>query len=265
MRHEQHRGACALEGAEGLDQGAVASFVEIGVRFVKDHECRIPVNRARQSDALLLAQRDALGVQRDFGLVAIGQPEDQLVNTRQLGSVDCCCAVDVPEAGDVLGNRSGKQLHLLWQVGKHVDRQGYDAILVDVAEVERLLHRPEAKGLSIELFAKTAGLRPAAAMKLVRGGHIPTTQGVNPKTKAVQRFLTTEDIEAFHTRFVTLRRLAAVLGLSWQALHVLLADTGIKPATPDGQDVGALYDWATIETGFCCRWPKRIREKAEPS
>ena len=54
------------------------------------------------------------------------------------------------------------------RVGRHVDRQGYAAILVQMDEVERLLDRPEARGVSVELFAKTVGIRPAAAMRLVR-------------------------------------------------------------------------------------------------
>lgn len=93
-------------------------------------------------------------------------------------------------------------------------------------------------------------------MRLVRAGHIPTTMGANPKTKAAQRYLTPADVEAFHARFVTLRRLAALLGLSWQALNVQLGEAGIAPATPDGQDVGALYEWDAVEGGFCCRWPR---------
>lgn len=152
----------------------------------------------------------------------------------------------------------------LTRVGKHVDRDGYDAVLVDVAEVERLLDRPKAKGLTIELFAKQVGLRPTAAMRLVRAGHIPATMGTNPKTKAAQRYLSPADVEAFHARFVTLRRLAALLGLSWQALNVQLGDAGIAPAMPDGQNVGALYEWEAIEAAFCCRWPRVTKvEQAE--
>lgn len=145
------------------------------------------------------------------------------------------------------------------RVGRHQGRDGSAAVLVDRAEVERLLDRPEApeaKGLSIDFFAKTAGIRPAAAMRLVRGGHIPTTEDVNPKTKAAQRYLAPADVEAFHGRFVTLRRLASLLGLSWQALRVLLAEAEVAPFSPDGEDVGAIYEWSAIEAAFCCRWPR---------
>ena len=138
-------------------------------------------------------------------------------------------------------------------------RAGYAAILVDFAEVERRLERPEAKGLSIELFAKTAGLRHCTAMRLVRDGHVPTTEGMNPKTKAKQRFLSPADIDAFHRRFVTLRHLAVLLGLSWQSLRTILKDASVAPFAPDGEDIGAIFEWEVIEKLFCCRWPTPIR------
>ena len=66
--------------------------------------------------------------------------------------------------------RAGERIETrrLPRVGRHVDRQGYAAILVQMDEVERLLDRPEARGVSVELFAKTEGIRRTAAMRLVR-------------------------------------------------------------------------------------------------
>lgn len=144
----------------------------------------------------------------------------------------------------------------LTRIGKHLGRDGYTAILVDLAEVERLLDRAEAKGVNIELFAKTVGLRRTAAMRLIRAGDIPTTEGLNPKTKTAQQFLAPADIEVFHARFVTLRRLASLMGLTWQSLRVLLAEAGVETFAPNGRDVGSLYEWSAIESAFCCRWPR---------
>jgi hypothetical protein len=143
----------------------------------------------------------------------------------------------------------------LQRVGKHLGRDGYSAVLVDRAEIERLLDRPADRGLSVELFAKTVGLRPKAAMQLIRGGHIPTIIALNPKTHVQQRFLSSGDVAAFHLRFVTLRRLAGLILVSWQTLRVSLLEADVFAFTLGGEDVGALFEWNAVETKFFCRWP----------
>jgi hypothetical protein len=83
-------------------------------------------------------------------------------------------------------------------------------------------------------------------MRLVREAHIPSTEGCHPKSGVPQRFLAAADIAAFHDRFVTLRGLAVELGLSWQALRPKLADAGVEPFSPDGQDYGALFERGAV-------------------
>ena len=68
----------------------------------------------------------------------------------------------------------------------------------------------------------------------------------NPKTKVEQAFLSPSDINAFHTRFVTLRGLAVERGTVWQALRHALAEHGIVPFSPDGEDYGAIYERADL-------------------
>jgi hypothetical protein len=130
----------------------------------------------------------------------------------------------------------------LLRIGKHMGRDGYEAILVTIDEVERLLQRPEAPGVSIDIFARQCGLKDACAGRLVRRGHVPSTEGRNSKTKVPQRFMTPADIDAFNAKFITLRGLAAELGMTWQALRHELAQRGIKPFSPDGADYGAVFE-----------------------
>ncbi|OSP53531.1 hypothetical protein BV911_17525 [Pseudoruegeria sp. SK021] len=136
------------------------------------------------------------------------------------------------------------------RVGKHMTRDGYASILVTHDEIERLIDRPEAPGISIEIFARQCGLKASPAMRLVRNGHTPSTQARHPKTGALQRFLAPADIAAFHARFVTLRALAVELAMPWQTLRVRLADKSVLPFSPDGSDYGALYERDTINAAF---------------
>lgn len=153
----------------------------------------------------------------------------------------------------VRGGRSLTVLKLLedgrvQRIGRHTSRDGYASILVTKGEIERLLDRPEAPGLSIEVFARQCGLIRSAAMRLVREGHVPSTESRHPKTNALQRFLAPGDLTVFHERFVTLRGLAVELGIPWQALRPKLAAAGIEPFSPDGQDYGAVFERLAVNT-----------------
>lgn len=168
---------------------------------------------------------------------------------------------DIPKAAQRLRIGPGAIVALILdrqvaRVGRYVGKEGYTSILVDLADVERHLQRPEAKGLSIELFAKTNGLKPSTASFLVKNGHIASTLGTNPKTKKTQRFLSPSDIGAFNRTFVPLRALATRMGLSWQQLRQDLLAACIMPFTPDGHDLGAIYQWSEIEETLWCRWPR---------
>lgn len=154
---------------------------------------------------------------------------------------------DIPKTAQRLKISPGTILTLLEQrriqrVGKHMTRDGYASILITHDEVERLLERPDAPGISIEVFARQCGLKPSAATRLVRNGHVPSTEGRHPKTGALQRFLAPDDIASFHARFATLRGLAVELGTPWQALRLELEDAGVLPFSPDGNDYGAIYE-----------------------
>lgn len=162
---------------------------------------------------------------------------------------------DLANAAQRLKIRPGEIVRLIEtgkvrRIGRHMTRDGYASVLVTLDEIERLLARPEAPGISIEVFARQAGLKPTAAARLVRTGHVPSTEGRNPKTRGPQRFLSPADIAAFHERFVTLRGLAVELGLNWQALRRDLAQRDIAPFSPDGADYGAIYERSVIRAAF---------------
>ena len=79
VRDQHDDGAARLEVGDGLAQGQLALVVEIGVRLVEHDQERVAIERARQRDALALSARERFAAFADRGVIAVRQPEDQLV------------------------------------------------------------------------------------------------------------------------------------------------------------------------------------------
>ena len=105
--------------------------------------------------------------------------------------------------------------------------------------------------MSLELFAKTVGIRqPTYLNRLIINGHTTATQMKNPKTNAMQSYVTTADARRFHQNFYTLRTLAKETGHSWQKLSGILAMHEITPFSPKGIDYGRIFSKSDIEFAF---------------
>ena len=80
MRDDHDDSAARANALDGAGQRLVALGVEVGVRLVEHHEEGIAKQRARQTDALALARRQACAVVADVGVVALGQAQDHVVH-----------------------------------------------------------------------------------------------------------------------------------------------------------------------------------------
>ncbi len=128
------------------------------------------------------------------------------------------------------------------RVGNHVCFVGYAAIFVDHDEVVKVLSIDAPDAQSIEIFAKTVGInQPSRMRRLIVNGHTSATVMQNPKTRAQQHYLTADDADAFHSKFMTPRTMANVYGRSWQSLGAELRSKGIKPFSPNGEVYGSLF------------------------
>ena len=155
------------------------------------------------------------------------------------------------------GSRSGPAKSLGGQSAKSriglAGKDGYEAIAVNILATGKLFHRRPVAGMSVEAFAKSHGLKPRAAMILVRGGHVPSVMERNPKAGQHQPFLTPASITTFQPRFAPLRTLARQLGRSWQAVPRDLDAANVSPFLPEGHDIGSVYEWSVLERNGCCR------------
>ena len=141
--------------------------------------------------------------------------------------------------GEIIRAIQNKQL---LRVGNHADFDGYAALYVYHDQVAALLGGKEQQATSIEIFAKSVGARELPAFRrLIVKGHSPSTILKNPRTNAMQRYISASDEAAFHSKFYTLRSMSAEYDRSWQRLTAELTETGIRPFSPDGADYGKIY------------------------
>lgn len=160
--------------------------------------------------------------------------------------------VDLAKASQRLKIRPGQIISLivegrLTRIGKLESTADYASILVHLDELESLLDRPDAPGMTIESFARSIGLKPPQAGRLIKKGHTPATIARNPRTLAEQHYMRDTDIAAFNAKFVTLRELALARGQSWQSLRALLNEKEVPVFSPDGLDYGLLYRRKTLD------------------
>ena len=170
--------------------------------------------------------------------------------------------VDLAKASQRLKIRPGQIIALisegrLTRIGKFASLQDYASILVHFEELENVLNLPDAPGMTIEAFARSIGLKPPQAGRLIKKGHTPATMARNPKTRAQQYYMQEQDIAAFKERFVSLRELALLQGQNWQSLSGALRANNVSPFSPDGFDYGPLYEWAVLEEGGIAHRPQR--------
>ncbi|WCE66266.1 TniQ family protein [Sulfitobacter faviae] len=160
--------------------------------------------------------------------------------------------VDLAKASQRLKIRPGQVIDLisdgrLNRIGKLEGETGYASILVFFEELKNVLNRPNAPGMTIDAFARSVGLKPRQAGRLIRKGHTSATMARNPKTHARQYYMQEQDIAAFKGNFVTLRELAILRGQSWQSLRAALKKDQVSQFSPDGLDYGPVFQWSVLE------------------
>ena len=84
--------------------------------------------------------------------------------------------------------------------------------------------------------------------RLIVNGHTPATLIQNPKTRAEQNYLTADDADAFHSKFMTPRTMDKEYGRSWQSLGADMRSKGVNPFTPNGEVYGSLFLRSEVAT-----------------
>ena len=88
MRDDDHDPAARPHAENGAGERLLAFGIEIGVGLVEHDQERLAVERARERDPLPLSGGQRRAALAEFGLVAGGQADDQVVHAGGLGRGD---------------------------------------------------------------------------------------------------------------------------------------------------------------------------------
>jgi len=137
-------------------------------------------------------------------------------------------------------------------VGQRAGVVGFHGIVVLKSEVDviaaplqsaRVQVFGDASGdITIAEFGRSVGLRDGGVfLAMIEAGHVSAYKIINSRTGRPQYRMTSEDMAAFHRRFVTLTTLSSETGHHRNTLKGLLAARKITPFSPGGQYFGSVY------------------------
>jgi len=128
-------------------------------------------------------------------------------------------------------------------VGCRSDGDGYGAICVSLADVERLFPRPFQIGLSPSAFGVSVGVKAGGAIKtLIDQGYMTVTELKDARTGVVHQRILDRDAESFHARFYSYRTATAETDLSWRRLQVIFRVHGVAPFATLRETVEGVFE-----------------------
>jgi len=118
---------------------------------------------------------------------------------------------------------------------------GFQSILVDPIEVVTALERPVRPGLSIAEINHRTGWDRRAITALIRHGHLPSQQIVNPSSRLPQSVVEPSDLQEFVAKFISLYSVARMSRRSISDIKMQLLEYGISPAFDPKTSWGIFY------------------------
>ncbi|MNV04679.1 hypothetical protein D3C71_949840 [compost metagenome] len=116
MGDQNHAGALGLHLCDRTGQGRFAHGVEVGVRFIQHHQARLAIQRTGQRHALFLPTGQTTAVLAEYGVVALGQTQDQFMHAGLLRGFNDFMCIGFAEPRDVLRDAAAEQFDVLWQI-----------------------------------------------------------------------------------------------------------------------------------------------------
>jgi hypothetical protein len=140
------------------------------------------------------------------------------------------------------------------QVVQSADPGGFHGLVVPVSWASAKVAPQPMQDLGMvpaAAFGRAIGMRDQGLFRsLLEAGHTPSVRLRHPTTKVHWFYLTNQDIQAFHRRFMTPTTMKAELGVHRNMLLRKLREAGVKPFTPNGVSYGTLYLRESVEPVF---------------
>jgi len=201
-----------------FERGFIQPFV-VGGKQVRSH-------------AFSRAELDAFLARLLNGAVPIDSVAQGQANIPDAGRQACCSAPEIINL--ILDGR------LRW-VGRLRSATGYLSVIVNVDEVRALIRLPDHGGLSLREVERRIQTSTMAVKALIREGHLPAQEAINPTNRCPQTIVMPADLEEFRATFVSLSELAKERGLASRRLMGELREGGVQFAFDPGAVEGHFY------------------------
>ena len=115
-------------------------------------------------------------------------------------------------------------------VGRKAGIHGYDAVMVDVDEIRRLVKLDEPDGITIHEACKRLSTSHRVVKALVECCVLPTAAAVNPVNRCPMNIIPNSAFSAFSDKYVSLFELTQQFNVHHLVLKKALEENGIWPA-----------------------------------
>lgn len=187
-----------------FEQGFIKPFV-VGGKQVRSH-------------AFSRSDLEAFLARLLDGAVPVAALTPDHANLPDAGRQACCSAAEIVKL--ILDGR------LRW-VGKLEGETGYLSTIVSVDEVRSCVRLDDHGGISLRQVEKRLQTGTNAVKALIRDGHLPAREAVNPTNRCPQTIVTPGDLADFQATFVSLTEVAKERGVASRAMMRILREAGV--------------------------------------
>lgn len=209
-----------------FEQGFIEPFVEGGNETVHTH-------------AFSRAELDTFLSRLLDGAEPVAVLSSDQANLPDAGRHACCSAAEIVKL--ILDGR------LRW-VGKLEGETGYLSAIVNVDEVRSCVRLDDHGGISLRQVEKRLLTGTNAVKALLRDGHLPAREAINPTNRCPQTIVMPGDLADFQSTFVSLSQLAKDRGVASRGLMRILREAGVGFAFDPDILEGHFYRRADLPT-----------------
>lgn len=159
----------------------------------------------------------------------------------------------IPRAAKLVGCSAAQVVRLLLdgkltRVGRRDGIKGYMSVVVDPAEVEIFLPRPNRDHLSVRDICRATGWGDQVTRALIRRGDLPSLAALHPVNHQACFLVTRQELKAFTDAYVSLYTLKNEMQRQIYVVRAWAEAAGARPAFPVDEVKATFYRRADLPT-----------------